>query len=195
MAENQNGWPVGMAGMKKTRQREAVMGVLERSDAPLCARDICALATGEGGSVGASGTSGAFGSSVTSGASSASGVGGMSGTGGAGEPVWLSTVYRILERLVQNGVARKLSALKGNMALYELRRADHRHYAVCVACRKIIPIANCPMDEFIPKISDGEFRVISHNIEVYGYCGDCGRMGCGESDDCGGGYGSGADGT
>ena len=37
----------------------------------------------------------------------------------------------------------------------------------------MIPMENCPMESFIPKIKDKEFQVTGHNLEVYGYCKDC----------------------
>jgi Fur family ferric uptake transcriptional regulator len=134
VSEQQSDWPTGI---KRTKQREAVLAVLERADGPLSAVDIRARTESDGAGV------------------------------------WLSTVYRILETLVRKGVVLRLAMMTGDMAVYELNRFRHRHYAVCVGCRKIISMDNCPMERFIPKIADGAFRVTGHNLEVYGYCGDC----------------------
>ena len=90
-----------------------------------------------------------------------------------GESAWLSTVYRILELFVNKGMALKIAMMNSDMALYELNRYQHKHYAVCMSCQKIFPMENCPMEKFIPKIQDKDFRVIGHNLEVYGYCKDC----------------------
>jgi Fur family ferric uptake transcriptional regulator len=133
-AERGNEWP---DGMKKTKQREAVLAVLERAEKPLCAADIRARTEADGARV------------------------------------RLSTVYRILEILIKKGVAVKLSILGGETAVYELNRFRHRHYAVCVSCRKIVSMDNCPMERFVPKLEDGDFRVMGHNLEIYGYCKDC----------------------
>jgi Fur family ferric uptake transcriptional regulator len=135
VAERRTDWP---AGIKRTKQREAVLAVLERAEGPLSAVDIRARAEKNG------------------------------------EEVWLSTVYRILETFTKKGTAVKLAMSTGDMAMYELNRSEHRHYAVCVSCGKIVSMDNCPMDRFIPEIADGEFRVTGHNLEVYGYCGYCG---------------------
>ena len=134
MIDRGSDWP---DGMKKTKQREAVLAVLERADEPLRAADICAR------------------------------------TGEAGVPVRLSTVYRILEILVKKGPVVRLFVMAGAPALYELNRFRHRHYAVCVRCRKIVSMDNCPMERFVPKLADGDFRVVGHNLEIYGYCKDC----------------------
>ncbi|MDR2354785.1 MAG: transcriptional repressor [Clostridiales Family XIII bacterium] len=134
MQSRRSDWP---AGIKKTRQRETVFAVLERTDEPLRVADICARIEADGASV------------------------------------WLSTVYRILEFFVKKGVAVKLFMPAGEPALYELNRFRHRHYAVCVRCRKIVSMDNCPMERFIPGLADLDFRVTGHNLEIYGYCKDC----------------------
>lgn len=90
-----------------------------------------------------------------------------------GPPVWLSTVYRILEQLVEKDVVVKLTLLDQEMAVYELHQSSHRHYAVCVDCRKMVTIDNCPMERFEPQLEDDSFQVLGHRIEMYGYCKDC----------------------
>jgi Fur family ferric uptake transcriptional regulator len=134
VTERHSDWP---AGIRRTKQRESVLSVLERADGPLSAVDIRARTEADG------------------------------------EGVWLSTVYRILETLVKKEIVIRFAMMSEDMAVYELNRFRHRHYAVCVVCRKIISVDNCPMDRFIPKLEDGAFRVTGHNLEIYGYCGDC----------------------
>jgi Fur family ferric uptake transcriptional regulator len=134
VVEQHSDWP---SGIKRTKQRDAVLSVLERAEGPLSAVDVRARTETDGA------------------------------------PVWLSTVYRILDVLVKKGAVVRLAMLNNEMAVYELNRFRHRHYAVCVSCRKIISMDNCPMERFIPKLADGGFRVTGHNLEVYGYCGDC----------------------
>jgi len=90
-----------------------------------------------------------------------------------GENIWLSTVYRILELFIKKDIVNKISVMNNEMAVYELNRFIHKHYAVCMDCHKIISMNNCPMEKFVPKIEDNEFHVIGHNVEVYGICRDC----------------------
>jgi Fur family ferric uptake transcriptional regulator len=135
LTEILNNWP---GGIRKTKQRKAVLAVLEGAARPLSASDIC------------------------------------SQTEKNGETVWLSTVYRILELLVKKGAVAKITVMNSDMALYEVNRFQHKHYAICVSCRKIISMNNCPMEQFIPKLEDDDFHVTGHNLEIYGYCKDCG---------------------
>ena len=93
--------------------------------------------------------------------------------GREGESVWLSTVYRILDQFTERGIAVKTAVLDSGMALYELSRSGHRHYAVCMGCNKVIPMENCPMERFYPKLEESGFQVTGHKLEMYGYCKEC----------------------
>jgi Fur family ferric uptake transcriptional regulator len=88
-------------------------------------------------------------------------------------PVWLSTVYRILELFTEKGVTLKTTVLGGDMAYYERNRNIHHHYAVCVDCHKIVSINSCPLADYKPKLPEGGFRVLGHRVEMYGICKDC----------------------
>ncbi|MDR1070906.1 MAG: transcriptional repressor [Gracilibacteraceae bacterium] len=127
-------WP---AGVKKTRQRQTVLTLLEQAEAPLSAADLFA------------------------------------GAAAAGREISLSTIYRILEYMEKKGVVTKAEVAGSERVLYELNSFRHKHYAVCVICRRIISVDNCPMENFIPNIAETDFRVTGHNIEIYGYCRDC----------------------
>ena len=87
--------------------------------------------------------------------------------------VWLSTVYRILDCFVSEGLVLKTTVMDSSMAFYELNREQHRHYAVCVNCRRVIELVNCPMEKFVPEIAESDFHVLGHKVEMYGYCKDC----------------------
>ena len=89
------------------------------------------------------------------------------------ESVWLSTVYRILDYFVNEGLVVKTTVMDSIMAYYELNRNKHRHYAVCVNCRKVIELVNCPMEKFVPEIAESDFRILGHKVEISGYCKDC----------------------
>ncbi len=124
-------------GIKKTRQRECVLSVLENSDYPMSAVDICGSAQKEDCRL------------------------------------WLSTVYRILELFVKEDLALKTTMPDGGTALYELNRFRHRHYAVCLGCRRVLEMEGCPLEGFATELSERDFRVTGHRIEMYGYCKEC----------------------
>ena len=127
-------WP---EGIKRTKQRESVLSILESALEPLSAAEISSKMEEEG------------------------------------EKVWMSTVYRALEVFVKNDLVIKTNVLNSEMAVYELNRFEHKHYAVCISCHKLISMDNCPMDKFIPELQDEDFKVLGHNLEIFGYCKDC----------------------
>lgn len=127
-------WP---AGVKRTKQRESVLDILENAAEPLSAMDIYARLEKDR------------------------------------VPIWLSTVYRVLELFTEKGIVVRTTVPGSDMAYYERNRHGHHHYAVCVDCHKIVAIDNCPMTDFKPRLSDDEFRVLGHRVEMYGYCRAC----------------------
>lgn len=91
----------------------------------------------------------------------------------ASDPIWLSTVYRVLESFVEKNAVIKSIPTDSTMAVYELNRHTHTHYAVCVACHAMIPVKDCPFEYVVPPVTDGEFHIVGHNLELFGYCGEC----------------------
>lgn len=134
MKEVQSDWP---AGLKKTKQRQCVLSVLEQAKKPLSAMEIGSLIEKEEGSI------------------------------------WLSTVYRVLELFVRENVAVKTVITDSEKALYELNRNEHKHYAVCLNCHKVVQIDFCPLEGFAPHLASNDFQVTGHKLEMYGYCKDC----------------------
>ena len=93
----------------------------------------------------------------------------------------LTTVYRNLEALTaQHTVTRH--RLDDNQYSYELAARAHNHYIVCLACGRVVPFSDCPMEELTRRVADQTgFSVVSHNIELFGYCPGC-RLEAGKED-------------
>lgn len=89
-----------------------------------------------------------------------------------GNPMWLSTVYRVLETLTQHGMIQKPAVSESGTVLYELG-SGHRHYAVCVGCQSVVEIAGCPIETVLPDLRAKNFRVIGHKLQISGFCGEC----------------------
>lgn len=98
----------------------------------------------------------------------------------AGEEYAVSTIYRILTMFEEKGLVEKTTWMGDGTAVYTLNRGGHTHYAVCLECRRRIPLRGCPFSHM--QLDAGEFTVTGHKLEVYGYCGEC-RGKSGESID------------
>lgn len=88
----------------------------------------------------------------------------------------LSTVYRALETLVENELVSKVQFENETKALYEINKASHHHHFICLGCNKIITLDECPVKDIEEKVS-GDFEIIGHKLEFYGYCKDCQKRG------------------
>ena len=96
----------------------------------------------------------------------------------------ISTIYRILAAFEENQLVDKTTWMGEGTVVYELRHPGHVHYAVCLECHKRIPLEHCPLhmsgvhvhgngeENHAGDETDG-FAVVSHKIELYGYCKEC----------------------
>lgn len=87
-----------------------------------------------------------------------------------GTEIWLSTVYRVLELFVEKDLIERHILSGSDMALYELKEKQHKHYAICMRCQKMIVLEECPISD---EISVDDFQITDHKVEIHGYCGSC----------------------
>lgn len=86
----------------------------------------------------------------------------------------LSTVYRILSVFTDKGIAIKNILGESNTALFELNRMEHKHHLICLGCHKIQEIHHCPLENYEKELSSKtQYEIISHKLEIYGYCPTC----------------------
>lgn len=85
-----------------------------------------------------------------------------------------ATVYRVLDELVDHGLASRLEVGQG-IARYEpVRRDGHHHHLVCEACGAIRPFHDDELERAIGRVADRvAFDVAEHDITLRGRCGDC----------------------
>ena len=86
----------------------------------------------------------------------------------------LSTIYRILELFYAKNIVIKNIISESKKALYELNTNTHKHYMVCLKCKEIFPLENCPCSLIERAVSENsDFEVLDHKIEIVGYCSKC----------------------
>ncbi|NCC82681.1 MAG: transcriptional repressor [Clostridia bacterium] len=85
-----------------------------------------------------------------------------------------STVYRTLEALTDKKLVTKLIIAGEDKALFEYNRMGHRHYLICLGCKRILAIEHCPLEGYEETLKKETDYVISgHKLNIYGYCPDC----------------------
>ena len=88
----------------------------------------------------------------------------------------LSTVYRVLDLFTLKGLVMKTYIGDINKASYERNRKEHKHYLICLKCKRNIPIYECPLEKFGQYLEEKlDIDIVSHKVELYGYCSDCKR--------------------
>lgn len=86
----------------------------------------------------------------------------------------LSTVYRTLETMSDCGLIKKLGIVGETKAFYEIFGVVHRHFLVCIGCKKILPIPGCPLKEYEKSLEEQTgYEISGHRLDIYGYCPEC----------------------
>lgn len=89
-------------------------------------------------------------------------------------PANLSTVYRTLETMSEHGLIKKFGLMGEGKAYYELFRVVHRHFLVCIGCKKMLPIQGCPLSGYERELEEKTaYRISGHRLDIYGYCPEC----------------------
>jgi Fur family transcriptional regulator, ferric uptake regulator len=91
-----------------------------------------------------------------------------------GSSVGLASVYRALEHLVRLGLVQRLDF--GDAARYEpiLPDGDHHHHVICVACGKVEPFADHPLERALGRLGGLlDYEVHGHDVVLRGSCSDC----------------------
>lgn len=86
-----------------------------------------------------------------------------------------ATLYRMIERLVQAGVVRRLG-LHDRALYYELvSPGRHRDYLICTGCGAIGEIgARCPVSELEAHLAASTgYADLRHELVFYGLCPEC----------------------
>lgn len=86
-----------------------------------------------------------------------------------------ATVFRLLQRLTEKGLVRRLG-LHERAAYFTLLIPDrHRDYLICTECGTIEPVqAPCPVHDLEDEIREKTgFRNLYHELEFFGTCPRC----------------------
>ncbi len=86
----------------------------------------------------------------------------------------LSSVYRILDTLVENSLINKYVIGENNKTSYEINSLKHKHHLICTRCNRVFPLDNCPLKTYEEQLESSlDFEITGHKLEIYGICSDC----------------------
>lgn len=83
-----------------------------------------------------------------------------------------ATVYRTLEFLAENGLARPAHMGSGHL-VYEIARQDH-HHLICRTCGGEFQIDHAPLEKLYAELkSSSGYRSIDSHVTFFGLCPGC----------------------
>lgn len=92
----------------------------------------------------------------------------------AGSGVGLTTVYRALAALAQQGRADTIRDADGERLYRHRPGTEHRHYLICRACGKSEPVETAAVEEWAEKLARlTGFTEVRHTLELDGICALC----------------------
>jgi Fur family ferric uptake transcriptional regulator len=94
-----------------------------------------------------------------------------------GEGIGLTTVYRTLQTLSENGDVDVLRTDTGE-AVYRRCSTHHHHHVVCRRCGRTVEVEGPAVESWAERIAaEHGFTDISHTMEIFGVCRSCVRPG------------------
>jgi len=91
-----------------------------------------------------------------------------------GEEVGLTTVYRTLTALAEQGAVDVLRTDDGEQVFRQCARGDHHHHLVCRSCGASVEVAGAAVEQWAAEVAQEHgFTDVSHTVEVFGTCRSC----------------------
>jgi Fur family ferric uptake transcriptional regulator len=91
----------------------------------------------------------------------------------SGSNVGLTTVYRSLQRMVDEGRSDTLMTADAE-ALYRTCTPSHHHHLVCRTCGRTVEVDAPEIERWARKVAaTHDFSELTHTVEVFGTCSSC----------------------
>jgi Fur family ferric uptake transcriptional regulator len=91
-----------------------------------------------------------------------------------GDKIGLATVYRTLQAMVDEEALDSLRTDDGEI-VYRRCSTGHHHHLVCRDCGRTVEVEGPAVERWADKVSaEHGFTDVSHTLELFGRCADCG---------------------
>lgn len=92
----------------------------------------------------------------------------------AGEPVGLTTVYRHLALLTDEGRLDALQTADGELVYRRCHSDQHHHHVVCRQCGRGTEVELPDLERWAESTAaDLGYTDVTHTVEIFGVCADC----------------------
>jgi Fur family ferric uptake transcriptional regulator len=90
-----------------------------------------------------------------------------------GNSIGLTTVYRTLQALADNGDVDMIRTGDGEAA-YRRCSTGHHHHLVCRSCGRTVEVSGPAVERWANAVAaEHSFRDVSHDLEIFGTCSNC----------------------
>ena len=92
-----------------------------------------------------------------------------------GERIGLTTVYRRLQVLSEDGRVDTIRDAGGETLYRRCRSATHHHHLICRVCGTSVEVEGRAVEQWAEKVAaEAGFTVVDHTVELFGLCPRCG---------------------
>lgn len=91
-----------------------------------------------------------------------------------GYEVGLTTVYRNLQALAEQGAVDSLLTTRGEAIYRKCKTDEHHHHLVCTSCKRSVEIEAGTIEDWVDTVAARHgFTNVSHTAELFGLCDAC----------------------
>jgi Fur family transcriptional regulator, ferric uptake regulator len=91
-----------------------------------------------------------------------------------GEHIGLTTVYRHLQVLSEDGQVDAISGASGETLYRRCRTDAHHHHLTCRNCGRSVEVEGKAVERWAEQVAaDAGFTEVGHTVELLGLCPDC----------------------
>ena len=92
-----------------------------------------------------------------------------------GEHVGLTTVYRHLQVLSEDGQVDAIRDASGETLYRRCRSDSHHHHLTCRNCGRSVEVEGRAVERWAEQVAaEAGFTDVGHTVELFGLCPDCG---------------------
>jgi Fur family ferric uptake transcriptional regulator len=93
-----------------------------------------------------------------------------------GERIGLTTVYRHLQVLSEDGSVDTIRDQSGETLYRRCETNAHHHHVTCRSCGRSVEVEGRAVERWADKVAaEAGFVDIDHTVEIFGLCPDCAR--------------------
>jgi Fur family transcriptional regulator, ferric uptake regulator len=94
-----------------------------------------------------------------------------------GESVGLTTVYRHLQVLAEDGTVDAIRDQGGETLYRRCESSAHHHHVTCRSCGRSIEVEGRAVERWAQRVAvEAGFVDVDHTVEIFGLCPDCARQ-------------------